>query len=187
MRRAPRLSAAAVLTLAVLCGSGCRFERRPAPENGDDVAVPDTTIRVTAESVQDSVRAVVRAFHEALRVGDGSRVASLSVQGATVVDQEEGVEWRLGPGGGERLPSPFLGSRAGLGWERVSTDFVAWRDAALLVDRHRATVAGESVPWTAVETFVLERSDGAWLIRHVHRSRGAQPVEHGRLGPADEG
>lgn len=161
--------AALVTTLAVgLLLSACRFERRPEPRTGVGA---DTTVRVTGGPVRDSVRAVVEAFHAALRVGDGSRVATLSVPGATIVDQEEGVEWRRGGSGG-RLPGPMSSGGVGLGWNRAGADFVAWDGSALLVERYRATVSGEAIPWTAVETFVLERTPAGWLIRHVHRSRG---------------
>lgn len=166
-----RLLVAGLVAAALLASTSCRFERRPDPNASSAGGTP---LSVTSGPVRDSIRAVVDAYHAALRVGDGSRVASLSVSGATVMDQEEGVEWRLSPGagGGGRLPRPLSAEAVGLGWEREGTDFVAWEGSALLVDRYRATVSGEAVPWTAVETFVLERAGEEWLIRHVHRSRG---------------
>lgn len=178
-----------LLTGAFLLTTSCRFERRP-DAGSDSGTGGDTVVRGTDDgALGDSVRAVVRAYHEALRVGDGSRVASLAVPGATLVDQEEGVEWRLGAGAGagRRLPSPLGDEVTGLGWERTSSRFFAWGDAALLVDRYLATVSGEDVPWTAVETVVLQRAPDGWLIRHVHRSRGG-PVEiGGPPGPQPDG
>ena len=115
-----------LLAAGLVLSGACWFERRPDPRNGEgaDPATSDTSVVVTNGALRDSVRAVVTAFHDALSVGDGGRVAGLSVLGATVFDQEEGVAWRLGPGGGDLLPGPLVRGTEGLGWERSGTDFV---------------------------------------------------------------
>lgn len=170
----PPVARETALLVLLLLLAGCRIEKRaePAGVGADGAGPADTTVLVRAGgAVQDSVRSVVAAFHDALRVGDGARVAGLTVPGATLVDQEEGVQWRRDAGGG-RLPEDLAASADGLGWRRVATDFGVRSDVALLVDSYSATVSGESVPWTAVETFVVVRTPAGWRIRHLHRSRG---------------
>ena len=173
----------AVLLLAgLLLLSACRVERRARADDAGEPGGSDTTATLPARpAVEDSVRSVVSALHDALRDGDGARVGMLSAPGALLVDQEEGVRWRKiagsqgagGTGAGEGpLPGVLQGADDGLGWVRVRSDFVDLGSAALLVDHYRATVSGEEVPWTAVETHVLVRTGGGWRLRHLHRSRG---------------
>jgi hypothetical protein len=184
-----RRTAGLLLTVGLAGSGGCWFEQRPEPRNGGGGAAEAAAPAPTPETgaLRDSVRAVITAFHDALRVGDGGRVASLSVPGATVLDQEEGVAWHLGPEGGETLPGPLESGPNGLGWEPVSTDFVVWERTALVVDRYAATVEGEAVPWTAVETLVLERTPEGWRIRHVHRSRGGGTASRASLLLSEDG
>lgn len=172
-----RLAPLALLVLVVALG--CRFERRPDLEASPDTAgIADTTAQpvVPGQAIHDSLRVVVAAYHEALRVGDVSRVASLTVPGSVLVDQEEGVEWRRGEGGSEVLPQPLDPARTGFGWTRAGSEIQVFEETALLVDQYRVTVSGEEVPWNAVESFLLVRTPDGWRIRFSHRSRGTGPM-----------
>lgn len=175
---APAGTLAAILALLVVT-QGCRFERRPdLRASTDTTGFADTTAQpvVPGQAIHDSLRVVVSAYHEALRVGDASRVASLTVPGTVIVDQEEGVEWRRGDGGSEVLPQPLDPASTGFGWTRVGSEIQVFEETALLVHRYQVTVSGEEVPWTAVESFLLARTPEGWRIRFSHRSRGTGPT-----------
>jgi len=162
----------AALLLAGVYLPGCAVERRPDLDEG-----PDTTAFVpeewrATEALRDSARAVIDALHTALEVGDGARVAALAAPGATIVDQEEGVFWKVsGPDAGP-LPAPLSEKVTGLGWRRVRSDVQPLADAILVVDRYEATVSGEPVRWSATESFVVVRAIEGWRILLAHRSRG---------------
>ena len=163
----------AVLLVLLTLTAACRVERRPDLDESDPgptALVPE--LRGGSEPSRDSVRQVVAAVNEALALGDVTRVAQLSAPGAVLIDQEEGVRWTRQEAA-STLPRPLLGRGDGLGWsvEATSLDFVG-EGTALLSARYHASVSGESVPWTAVETWVLVRSDGGWRLRYLHRSRG---------------
>jgi ketosteroid isomerase-like protein len=132
-----------------------------------------------------SVLRVVDAFHDALRVGDVARVASLSVPGTTLVDQEDGVRWRLG-GEESRLPSSLDASpgSGGLTWEVAERSVRRAGDARVVTLRWQAVIAGEPVEWWGVESVVLVPTDEGWRLTHVHRSRGGDPTP-GPGGPGD--
>jgi ketosteroid isomerase-like protein len=163
--------------LLVLAGAllfaGCRFERRPDPDTS--AAVPDAGLFLPSTlntPIEDSVRAVVSALDDALAVGDVSRVAQLTVAGATLIDQEEGIRWaRENPAGA--LPKALTARRdSPLEWALVDSSLTPLDGAALLVNEHHALVTGEGVPWKAVESYVLVRTPDGWRVRHLHRSRG---------------
>lgn len=166
---APRLREVPLL-LAVIAG-GCTLEHRPDVQP-DDEAVAAETPSVPGASVEDSARAVASAFREALVLGDASRVASLTAPGALLVDQEEGVRWRRSAESDGPLPAPLGASRGGLGWTVSASEFANLDGTALLVTRYGAEVAGEEVPWSAVESLVLVRTGDGWRVRYLHRSRG---------------
>lgn len=163
-----------VLVAVVVLASSCRIERRPdltREDPGPTALVPE--LRGGSEPARDSVRVVVAAVNEALALGDVTRVAQLSALGAVLIDQEEGVRWSRQEAA-SILPRPLLGRSDGLSWSVAATrlDFLG-DGAALLSIRYRASVAGEGVPWTAVETWVLIRDGTAgWRLRYLHRSRG---------------
>ena len=158
---------------SALLFAGCRFERRPDPNT--NASVPDAGVFLPSTAntpMDDSVRAVVSALDEALAVGDVSRVAQLTVPGATLIDQEEGVRWtRESPAG--TLPRA-LASRGDspLAWALVDSKLTPLDGVALLVNEHHALVTGEGVPWKAIESYVLVRTPDGWRVRHLHRSRG---------------
>ena len=158
---------------ALLVVASCTFERRPdlaGSGEGDSTrpAVPSGP----HAAAEDSVRAVVAAFREALRLGDVTRVAQLSTPDAALVDQEEHVHWSRSGSSESRLPAPLDGRREGLGWVLEDSSFDTLGASALLVNRYSATVSGEDVPWAAIETFVFVRTPEGWRLRHLHRSRG---------------
>lgn len=167
-----RAALVAALLLAGAHLSGCTVERRPDLAEGPDTTAFVPEERRATQAMRDSARAVVEAYHAALEVGDGARVAALAAPGATLVDQEEGVFWEVtGPEAGA-LPAPLTESASGLGWHRVRSDVQPLSDAILVVDRYEATVSGEPVRWSATESFVLVRSIEGWRILLAHRSRG---------------
>lgn len=170
------MSRPTALLVAVLVAvpplAGCTVERRADVDGRPDTTAFVPEERRATEALRDSARAVVDAYHEALTVGDGARVAVLSAPGATIVDQEEGVFLELsGPGTGP-LPSSLDERASGLGWRRVRSELRPLSDAVLLIDRYEATVSGEPVRWSATESFVLVREPEGWRILLAHRSRG---------------
>lgn len=170
---------ALLLVLAVLGFGACTFERRPDLERRasvEDTLSPPTPSAPRA-AVEDSVRTILAAFRDALRLGDAARVAQLSAPGADLVDQEEHVLWTRVRGEEGPLPGPLDGRRQGLGWVLDDSFFDFLGDGALVVNRYHATVSGEAVPWSATETFVFVRTSEGWRLRHLHRSRGlAEPL-----------
>lgn len=152
-------------------GAGCTLEHRPdiQPDEAALEAADPATPRASAE---DSARAVVSAFREALALGDGARVAALTAPDALLVDQEEGVRWRHAAEPAGVLPSPLVPGGDGLAWTVTSSEYARLGEAGLLVTRYTAEVAGEEVPWTAVESVVVVRTEEGWRVRYLHRSRG---------------
>lgn len=163
----PRSVLAAALLLAL---SACTFERRPDVRDGEEG--PDTAALTRA--LEDSVEAAVGAFVEALRAGDISRVVGMLHDHATLYDEETGHRW--GPMQADSLlPGPMGREGQELGWEPAESWIEIYDPAALVVRRYRATISREEAPWTAMETYVLVRGGGGWVIRHLHRSRGLDP------------
>ena len=160
------------LVVGTLLGSACRFEKRP-----DLTArrAADTTLYVRsgapANPAEDSVRSVITAVNEAFRVGDVTRVAQLTTRDAVLIDQEDEVYWTRADAQA-RLPRPLRGEDK-LGWEAVGSTVSDLGDGSELATlRFRASVSGESVPWTAVESWLLVRTPQGWRLRYLHRSRG---------------
>ena len=165
--------------VGVLLWPACRFERRPdlaADERVDGIpyAASDTAI-----PVEDSVRAILVAVSEAFRVGDVTRVAQLTTEDIVLMDQEDEVHWTR-PDAAAQLPRPLAGGGDPLGWTLASSSFSLLGEGAALVALHfQAPAAGESVPSTAVESWVLVRTAAGWRLRYLHRSRGlgrAEPI-----------
>lgn len=162
-----------VLLLAVpLVVSACTFERRPDRRNGDEE--PDTAAVTRAEILEDSVEATVDAFVEALRAGDASRAVGMLHARATLYDEETGRRW--GPMQVDSLlPGPMGREGEELRWESSDSWVEVYDPAAVVVRRYRDAASREAAPWTALETYVLVRTDGGWAIRHLHRSQGPDP------------
>ncbi len=165
----------AVLAVAALV-SACRIERRPdvAEKRATPTALVPNPGGGGASPARDSVLAVLGAFNDALALGDVTRVAQLSSPGAVLIDQEEGVHWTR-EDAASALPRPLLSQRDELGWRVVDrrVDFLDDR-TALVSTRYQASVSGEKVPWTAVESWVLVRTGLGWRVRYLHRSRGLE-------------
>ena len=167
-----------ILLSVALLVAGCHFEQRPALSS-EDAATLDGTPQTSAlgTPLEDSVRAVVQALADALEVGDVSRVAQLTVPGATLIDQEEGLRWSRQDVSAP-LPRPLLAQDDdALAWVLADSQLTPFSDTALLVNEYHAYVTGESVPWKAVETFLLVRTPDGWRLRHLHRSRGQVPAD----------
>ena len=167
-----------VLGLAILPGA-CTLERRAdlEPENGTGEGAESRAVPSTV----DSVHAVVSSFHEALAQGDGARIAALTSPGAVLIDQEGSVRWRRTMDSNPALPTALVRARDGLGWTVLGTDFaLLGDDVGILVTEYRAEVAGEEVPWSAVETLILVRGEAGWRVRYLHQSRGPEAVERAR-------
>ncbi len=162
-----------VLLLAVpLVVSACTFERRPDRRNGEEE--PDTAAVSRTEILEDSMEAMVDAFVEALRAGDVSRAVGMLHGQATLYDEETGRRW--GPMQVDSLlPGPM--GREGEELRREPSD--SWVEvydpAAVVVRRYRPAASREAAARTALETYVLVRTDGGWAIRHLHRSQGPDP------------
>lgn len=158
---------------AALAAAGCRFEKRPdlaarEPRDSSLYASSGTA----GDPLADSVRATIATINEAFRVGDVARVAQLTTRDAVLIDQEDQVYWTRADAAG-RLPRPLRGAEDKLGWEPVGATFAALGDGSELATlRFRASVSGEAVPWTAVESWVMARTETGWRLRYLHRSRG---------------
>jgi ketosteroid isomerase-like protein len=162
-----------LLLVALVLGSACRFEKRPdlaASEPVDSVLSPPAG--GSGGLVEDSVRATIAAVSGAFGMGDVTRVAQLTTPDAVLIDQEDEVRWTRLDAAAE-LPRPLSGGNDGLSWELDGSTFSLLSDDSALVSvRYHATVSGEGVPWTAVESWVLVRDAGGWRLRYLHRSRG---------------
>jgi hypothetical protein len=154
-------------------GAACRFEKRPdlaAREPADSAAFP--LPGGSGSPVEDSVRATITALNNAFSMGDVTRVAQLTTRDAVLIDQEDEVHWTRSDAAAV-LPRPLLGGRDGLAWQLDGATFSRLSDTSALMSlRFRASVSGENVPWTAVESWVLVRDAGGWRLRYLHRSRG---------------
>jgi ketosteroid isomerase-like protein len=172
----PRVWALLFVAGAAL-GAGCRFERRP--DLAAEEPIGGTLYAPTGDTgaVEDSVRATMVAVSEAFRVGDVARVAQLTTRDAVLIDQEDEVRWTRTDAAAQ-LPRPLMGGAEGLAWTLASSSFTPLSEGAALVAlAFQASVAGETVPWSAVESWVLVRTEAGWRLRYLHRSRG--------LGPSD--
>jgi hypothetical protein len=167
-----------LLLVALLLGSACRFEKRPdlaAREPVDSMLFPPAG--GSGGPIEDSVRATIAAVSTAFRVGDVTRVAQLTTRDAVLIDQEDEVRWTRLDAAAE-LPRPLQGGDDGLGWELDGSTFAPLSETSALVSvRYRASVSGEAVPWTAIESWVLVRDAGGWRLRYLHRSRGLGPAQ----------
>lgn len=176
-RRAVRLlrPCAGLLALALL--AGCTVEPRADTGNRGGAVGSEAASAADAAGDSASVLDVVSAFHDALRVGDVARVVALSVPGAVLVDQEEGVRWQVGAADA-RLPGPLDGSRGGGGltWRVAERRVRPAGDARVVTLRWQAVIAGEPVEWWGVESLVLVPTSDGWRLTHVHRSRGGDPT-----------
>lgn len=149
-------------SLLLLLLGGCTFERRVLP--GDEAGVP-------APDAGDSIRMVVSSLDEALRDGDLAAARSLFDADARISSMvpspgEDGGSWRS--------PDAALGSDippgGGGAWTLVDSSVeVPTPGTAVVLNQYAA--AGDP-PGSArvLETLVLVRREGAWRIRHLHRS-----------------
>jgi ketosteroid isomerase-like protein len=165
--------------LVVLCAvlvAACSVEPRADTRSGGE-GPADTGGSPVVDGDSAQVLGVVGAFHDALRVGDVARVAALSVPGALLVDQEEGVRWERG-GDAARLPGPLDAAPGdgGLRWRVAERQVRPAGDARVVTLRWQAVIAGEPVEWWGVESLVLVPTDDGWRLMHVHRSRGGDPT-----------
>lgn len=170
----------ALIAVAILVVAACTVERR-ADARPDGGAADGESPAARSAAAEDSARAVASAFHEALLLGDGARVVSLTAPGAVLVDQEEGVRWQRSTDAD--LPDPLGRGRQGLSWVVTSSEFTDLGEAGLLVTRYLAEVEGEEVPWSAVESMVLVRSPEGMKILYMHRSRGREDGGGGGSDP----
>jgi hypothetical protein len=165
-------AAGIVLVVGVLV-SACRFEKRP--DLTTNYAASDTPYGSSippGSSVEDSARAVLVAVSDAFGLGDEARVAQLTTPDVILFDQAERVRW-ISSEAAARLPPALLGAADGLGRHLVESSFF-WlgSDAVFFSLRYQASPSVDPLPWTAVESWVLVRTDAGWRVRYLHRSRG---------------
>ena len=163
----PRGRPLAALFAAVLC-LACRLERRPDGPGSEPAPDAPAASGNEADSAQD----VIGAMALALAAGDPARVSEVSTGDAVLIDQDERVRWTRADSVGP-LPAPLPVSERDLGWRLRDSSFMRLSpDAALLSLRYQASVSVDSIPRSAVESWVLVRTDGSWKVRYLHRSRG---------------
>ena len=158
--RASVRAGGAALLLLLGAASACRFERRP--DLTADEPVTATLYRppdYPTTPVEDSVRGTVVAVTEAFAVGDGARVAQLTTREAILIDQEDEVRWTRA--GGSPLPRPLPSAERGLSWRMEGSSFALLSDGVALYScLFTASVTAEEVPWSAVESWILVRTEG---------------------------
>jgi hypothetical protein len=171
-------TALVALATLLLCAA-CRFERRPEPTSQSPADVDSLALPTGASApVADSLRALAAALNEALARGDVSRIAQLTVASTTLIDQEAGIRWSRANAAGPLPPALASGGDTPLEWALTSSEHALLGDgAALVVNEYAALVTGEGVPWKAVETFLFEKTEAGWRVRHLHRSRGQSTPE----------
>jgi hypothetical protein len=153
--------------------SACRLEKRPDLKTND--ALSDTSYSPSVpldSSVEDSARAVLVAVSDAFGLGDEVRVAQLTTPDVILFDQDEQVRW-MSSEAAARLPPALMDGADDLSWHLVESSFF-WlgSDAAFFSLRYQASPSADSLRWTAVESWVLVRTDTGWRVRYLHRSRG---------------
>lgn len=162
---------AATLFLFLGTASACQFERRP------DLAgefVTETPLALPSTSLEDSVRMTVEAMIDAFAASDSALVVALTTPDAVLIDHAGGLRWTRAAGG------PLHDPGNGLTWSVEDLAVAALTDGfALLSSRFTVPDAAEDVPPSAVETWLLIRTDSGWRVHYLHRSQGA-----GRNGPA---
>ena len=123
-------------------------------------------------------RALV-AVIDVLGLGDEVQVAQLTTPDVILFDQDERVRW-MPSEAADRLPPALLSGADGLGWHLVESSFF-WlgSDAAFFSLRYQTSPSSDLLGRTAVESWVLVRTDTGWRVRYLHRSRG--PTENGSL------
>jgi ketosteroid isomerase-like protein len=167
----------ALLFAALLLLGACTFERRA--DVGSERALPGEGVELPEGSTtpaEDSIRAIVAAVGEALRVGDASRVALLTAPGATLVDAEAGTFWTRDDLMGT-LPRQLEDRETPQTWSLERSRITRFGDAALLVDEYHVAEASVQPESRAIETLLLVRSDGGWRLAHLHRALLSPPPE----------
>lgn len=156
--------------LAVALCAGCRLERRPdAP--GTEVAIDQPAL----DAATDSAEAVLGAMTSALEGGDPSRVSQLATPDAVLIDQTEGIRWTRAEATGPLPPAMHAGTGE-LGWRLLDSSYSRLApEAALFSLRYGASVSEDTIPRTALESWVIVREEGSWKVRYLHRSRGLTP------------
>ena len=162
--------AAGILVAFGTVASACRLEKRPDLEEAQGAG--DAPSLSSVSSVEDSARAALVALSDALESGDGARVARLTTQDVILFDQDERAPWTRSDSI-SLLPPALSGGLDGLGWRAVeSSFFLLGRDAAFFSLSYQASPAAEQLSRTALESWVLVRTEAGWRVRYLHRSRG---------------
>ena len=166
MRR--RVRAGAALLLTVGAAAACRFERRTDLVADEPAAAalylaPDHP----TTPVEDSVRAAVLGLNDALGAADSARVVALTTPDAILVDLEQGARWTRAGG---PLPRPLAADEA-LAWQIEGISFDLLADGGALFSCLFGGTNPEGATWSAVESWVVVRTDAGWRVRYLHRSR----------------
>ena len=168
----------AALLLLLGATSACWFERRPDLAEEPVTEAADAPLDPPAIPLEDSVRATMEAVAEAFAAGDSALVVALTTPDAILIDHAEGLRWTRTAGG--PLPGPLPDPGDGLTWSLEDIKIGLLTDgSALLSGRFTVPGAAEDVSSSAVETWLVIRTDDGWRARYLHRSR-----EAGRSRPA---
>lgn len=162
------------LFLCLGAASACQFERRP------DLAgelVAEAPLALSSTSLEDSVRMTVQAMTDALAAGDSVLVVALTTPDAVLIDHVGGLRWTRAARG--LLPGPLPDPGNGLTWSVEDLAVASLTDGfALLSRRFTVPDAAGDVPSSAVETWLVIRTDSGWRVHYLHRSQGSE-----RSGP----
>jgi hypothetical protein len=160
----------AALLLLVGAASACRFERRT--DLVEDEPVLAALYRAPDHPTtpfEDSVRAAVIAVSDALGASDSAAVVRLTTPDAVLIDQDEAIRWTRVGG---TLPRS-LAHDASLSWRIQATSFGPIGSDGALYSVLLEAAPPEAEPRSAVESWVVVRTDAAWRVRYLHRSRGS--------------
>ena len=158
-----------VLAIAAV-SSACRLEKRPDLVGSEGTS--GTPSISSATPAEDSARAALVAMNSALESGDGALVARLTTPDAVLFDQNERVRWTHADTSAP-LPPALSGGADGLGWHLVEASFFFLGPAAAFFSRrYQDSAEEEQTEETAVESWVLVRTEEGWLVRYLHRSSG---------------
>lgn len=168
------------IALVLILLGACTFEHR---ENGEEAEDPPAVVE-PHEAPEDSLEVdpaqgalhTLRAFREAMAVGDLSLALALLDREASLLDDLVG-DPELAGSRGEVLLELRARLAEGMQLEEVSTQVSFSGEAAVVITRLRLEVAEEAPQeWrdrdgsTLHETALLTPTEEGWRIRHLHRS-----------------
>lgn len=130
-----------------------------------------------ASLAQDaSVETTVETFHDALAAGDAKTALAVLTEDALIYESG-GVERSRAEYEGHHLSHDIAFAKA-TKRETRARSAISQGDMAVVTSEYRVTgtVKDKPVDLISLETLLLERRSGAWMIRHIHWSARRSPA-----------